>query len=160
MEWGNFITVIIAIYLAWYGFNFLFDLFVAGRPKIAATAGIHYKVSDLMAEEEKAQLVHKADYEEKPVEVHQTEPPVPSSSVATNASAADNAGQNSEILATPAVAEPAPPAEAEDWASVIDQEEPAADRIEIPVQGQAVSVTAYLQSLRDQARLEAQSISF
>ena len=140
MEWGNFITVMIAIYLAWYGFNFLFDLFVAGKPPVAAASGIHYRVSDLMAEEEKAQLVHKADYEEKAVDVHQTEPPVPPPPAAA--------------------AEPAPQAEADDWASVIDQEEPAADRIAIPVQGQAVSVTAYLQSLRDQAKLEAQSISF
>jgi len=163
MEWGIFITVIVAIYLVWYGFNFLFDLFIAGKPKTEATGGIHYKMSDLMAEEEKAQVVSQADYEPRTVEVHKTDAPTPKAPDASDIPAANGSGQSTALpLAAAPPPVPTEPArekqpETNDWAAHLDQEE---EIIEIPVQGQPIPVMDFIQSLKNEAKNEAQSIVF
>ncbi len=148
MEWGAFTTVIIALYLAWYGFNFLFDLFVGGRPKIAADSSIHYDISELMGEENEPQVVNEADYEEKSVAVHPTQP-APQPKGSSDILPSDSSGQTHKV-------EPMDD-KVTDWA---DFPEEAKEVIGIPVQGQPVSVVDFIHALKQESKIEAQSITF
>lgn len=156
MEWGTFITVIIAVYLVWFGLNFLYDLFIGGKPKLETSDGIHYNMSDLMAEEEKPQAVSQNDFEHKSVEVHKTAAPA-----APVSSDGDSSGQSFALpLApkAPAPIAPEPLMSEDDWAG--DLEEESEEKIDIPVQGQPMPVSAFIQSLKDQAKAETSAITF
>lgn len=157
MEWGTFIPVIVALYLAWFGFNFLFDLFIGGKPRVQTEDGVQYNISDLMGEEESAQPVSESDYEPKPVAVYKTEAPTPP--VAPDATDGPIAAEHE--LDTPAASnEPVPqmPGEDDDWDSPIHED--LEDKLNLPVQGQPIQIADFIQSLRDKAKLESASITF
>ena len=150
MEWGNFITVIAAIYLAWFGFNFLFDLFIGGKPKVQTEEGVLYNIGDLMGEEETPVQIHEDDYKEAPVAIHKTE----DAPAATEGSGRQVENNPVEEL-TPVAVDDTP-----DWADNIDQDEHMEDKIDIPVQGQPVSVMDYINILKAEAKAESTTITF
>jgi len=152
MEWGNFLIVIVAIYVAWYGLNFLYDLFIGSGPKPQIEASTHYNIRDLAANEEPATIINEADYEEKMVDVRPT-PIVP---ISSDTSTGDGPAQNLSDFHLPALG-PTAVEYPTDWASEIDQEEQI---IEIPVQGQPLSVSDFLKTLKDEAKTETATISF
>jgi hypothetical protein len=164
MEWGTFIPVIIAVYLAWFGLNFLYDLFIGGKAKVQTESGITYNMSDLMAEEEKPQVISQKDFEHKTVEVHKTDTPLPAAPVASDA---DSSGQNLALPLAPKAPDPvAPeaPMPEDDWAGDLEREaEPEKkpeEKIDMLVQGQPVPVNDFIQSLKDQAKAETSAITF
>jgi len=155
MEWGTFLTVIFALYLVWYGFNFLIDIMATGKPGIQTEQAVQYNVHDFLKEEELAQEVKLSEYD-KPVAVinPNVENPTPE---------APNSGGITQHITAP-VSTPAPTTKAQeypmsdpldDWASAIDQEE---EIINIPVQGQPIPVMDFIQSFKDDAKSKAAQI--
>lgn len=155
MEWGTLVTAIVAIYIVWYGINFLFDLFVAGKPIIQPDQGVQYNLSDLIGEEEQAQEVSAADFENKTVSISALTSEAPTSDLPNNGGTTPVAALKSAIIPTSAVEEEFINNSSDDWASVLDQEE---EIIDIPVQGQPVSVTDFLLSFKDEAKNKAASV--
>jgi len=152
MEWGTFITVIAAIYLAWFGFNFLFDLFIGGKPKVQTQDGVHYNIGDLMSEEDAPVQIREEDYKESPVAIHKTE----DTAAPVDAAGSGHQVENISVEALPPVAVDNTP----DWADNIDQDEQMEEKIEIPVQGQPVSVMDYINILKAEAKTESTTITF
>ncbi|QMU26570.1 hypothetical protein [Adhaeribacter radiodurans] len=153
MEWGNFLIAIVAVYLAYYGLNFLFDLLIAGGPKLPTAPATQYNVRDLMDEEEPAQVVEAKDYEDKLVDIR----PISFAPISSDNSANDGTGSSISDARIPEPVTVEPVDFSNDWASEIDQEETI---IEIPIQGQALSVSDFLKSLKDEAKLETATITF
>ncbi|PSR51930.1 hypothetical protein AHMF7605_28900 [Adhaeribacter arboris] len=153
MEWGNFLIAIVAVYLAYYGLNFLFDLLIAGGPKLPTGPATQYNVRDLMDEEEPAQVVEAKDYEDKLVDIR----PISFPPISSDNSAGDGSGSSISDARVPEPVTVETMDYSNDWASEIDQEE---TNIEIPIQGQALSVSDFLKSLKDEAKLETATITF
>jgi hypothetical protein len=155
MEWGTFLTVIFALYLAWYGLNFLIDLLNAGKSKIQTEQAVHYNVQDFLRDEEPAQEVNWRDFDDTvvPVLTPVTEKATPEEPT--------SGGTAPQVTAPAPVStpEPTPAAQnapisnpADDWASDIDKEE---EIIRIPVQGQPIPVADFIQSFKDNAKSKA-----
>ena len=153
MEWGTLITIVVAVYLVWYGLNFLLDLFIGGKPKIQPEQGVQYNLNDLMAEEEQARVVHEKDYEEPAVMVYPAavapSPDVPNSGGSPQSTAAPDPTPASDTQEQPISTL------LEDWASWQDQEEKV---IEISIQGQPIPVIDFIQSFKNEAKYQAASI--
>lgn len=159
MEWGTFTTVIFALYLVWYGFNFLIDLIGGASRQAQTEQNIQYNVSDFLVEEEPAQQVNINDYTEPVVNIspaaEATTPDVPNSGGAAQHEAMSISASIPTATITPVTVDHPITNPLDDWASVIDQEE---ESIEIPVQGTPIPVMDYIQSFKNQAKSQAAQV--
>jgi len=155
MEWGTLVTTVLAIYIVWYGINFLFDLFIGGKPKIQTDQGVQYNLSDLMGEEEQAQEVSTADFENKTVSISTPAPVAPTSDLPNISGSNPVAASEPANIPAPVLPEENIINSSDDWASSLDQEEVI---IDIPVQAQPVIVPDYLLSFKDDAKNKAASV--
>ncbi|WP_181308828.1 hypothetical protein [Rufibacter sp. XAAS-G3-1] len=73
MEWGTFFTVVVTLYLVYYGFVFLLDLLTKGRPVRLSGEGIEYNMSNLLDEEEVSQVLGSKAFEEPTVTAYNTQ---------------------------------------------------------------------------------------
>lgn len=162
MEWGTFITVIIAVYLVYYGFVFLFDLLGGSKSKAPNQAPVHYNISDLVSSEEPAQIIEEKDYQEPLAAVI----PVAAAPAANDAPATGGVTLvQSDKLPVTDFQDQQPPLETAEPDWVVAMEERLENErlekeqiINIPVQGQPVSVTEFLQSFKTDAANKAASI--
>lgn len=178
MEWGTFLTVVSALYLAYYGINFLYDMFVGGKPQVVSNAGIQYTVSELVDQQEQAQVISEKDFDDATVMVHHdpdpADSPVPAGPLTWNPgaempSSADAAAEDlfPEIRQAPSDdpsvpgGDPAPdPASSmpEPFNQTQADESEESEKIEMQVQGQPMTVSDFLKSFKIEAKSEAQSI--
>ncbi|QNF31346.1 hypothetical protein HUW51_00900 (plasmid) [Adhaeribacter swui] len=160
MEWGTFLTVVAAVYLLYYGLISISDLLSGSKPKTSPELGTQYDISDLVGLEEPAKIIDEKDYQEPlaaVVPVAKAPVPVPEP---VNAGGHSPETPGDSPPPQPAYQEPVP---APDWAAELDEEIILAETnqetiISIPVQGQPLSVTEFLQSFRSDAKSQAASI--
>jgi len=160
MEWGTFLTVVAAVYLLYYGLISIYDLLSGSKTKASSELGTQYDISDLVGLEEPAKTIEEKDYQEPlAAVVPVAKAPAPD--------ATDTGGYTPEIpgnlsLPDSTYQESLANTSAPDWAAELE-EEPVLETtqeeiISIPVQGQPLSVTEFLQCFRADAKNQAASI--
>ena len=168
MEWSTFFTVVITLYLVYYGFIFLVDLVTKGRPVKVAGEGIEYNMSNLLEEEEVSQFMNSKAFEEPTITVHNTQAPADeeyneeSDAGYTEESDEDYAEQEAEEeyteqeLEEEEYTEPEP--EEVVKMAVIGELEPE-EVVEMAVMGEPMQPNNYLKMIREKAMQNALSKS-
>ncbi len=162
MEWGTFFTVVAAVYLLYYGLISIYDLLSGSKTKPSAELGTQYDISDLVGLEEPAKTIEEKDYQEPLAAV------VPVAKAPAAVADDVNTGgytpgmPNNFPLPDSAYQDLLIDNSAPDWAAALEEEAPVETTTEsfitIPVQGQPLSVTDFLQSFRADAKNQAASI--
>ena len=153
MEWGTFLTVIITLYLAYYGIVFLLDLVAKGKTPKVAGGGIEYNLNSLLEEEEVSQVLDVKAFVEPPVKTHNTPAPAPPAPPAPPVAEPTPA-------ATPPVAEEANDDAWDEPKQPADKEpEVKQESVKMAVMGEPMPPNNYLKMVREQAMKKALSAS-
>lgn len=159
MEWGTFLQAIVALYLVYYGLNFLYDMFInGGKAKTVQSNAIQYSLGDVMGEEEQAHVVNEKDFDEPLVEIIPTaideaEPSQESVQYWANEDSQEEEAEEELLYYQEDEEEP--------YTEDEEEEEPLPVReeaIEIPVQGQPISVMDALKLFKMEAQQQAQVV--